>query len=138
MAADQCGCCSVFYRSLHHKQNFFSLNMIKYKFTTLTTYHQAWHVSRGNSPEACHPHGNTKKCPGITMLWANCLCFSMPWFVGLEISMSQFFDLESQCFGIWASMASFSFSLNLFCNKLMSTCELLIDANYFVSHQSFK
>ena len=55
-------------------------------------------------------------------------------FLASESQCRSLLVLESQCFGIWASMASFSFSLNLLCHKLTSTCELLIDPNYFVSH----
>ena len=46
-----------------------------------------------------------------------------------------FLALESRFRGICASTASLSFSLNLLYHKLTWTCELLIDANYFVSHK---
>ena len=68
-------------------------------------------------------------------LLKNCLGNKMCELIVSVFRCRGFLALESRFRGICASTASLSFSLNLLYHKLTWTCELLIDANYFVSHK---
>ena len=71
------------------------------------------------------------RCRGLIVSVSRCRGF-----LALESRCRGVLVLESRCRGICASTASFSFLLNLLCHIInVDTCELSIDANYFVSQK---